>query len=265
MSGHVADAFKPMMVRGRRLGDEDAPAICMPLIGSTRVSLLAEAQSLLPRKPDLLEWRVDHFEDIAADDAVAEAALALRRAVGEMPLIFTLRSMREGGAPQPLDEDAALRLVQKMSDSGLFDFIDLELTADKSALRTVIEAARGAGTQVILSSHDFALTPLSAALHERLRRAQSLGADVAKLAVMPSNSADVLRLLEVTREAHRTLDLPLVTMAMGSLGVASRAIGHLFGSSMTFASGVGASAPGQLPIEDLRKIFQIFRAKNPPR
>lgn len=265
MSHTRSTTFKPLMVRGRRLGDDNAPAVCVPLVGSTRTGLLAEVKSLLPLQPDVFEWRADHFEAQASLEAVTETALALRHALGETPLIFTVRSAREGGAAHALDEPAALRLTEKMATSTLFDFVDLELAVNESALRAAIETARQAGTQVILSSHDFRATPPSVELLARLHRAKALGADVAKIAVMPADSADVLRLLEVTREARNELDLPIVAMAMGPLGVVSRAVGHLFGSSMTFASGLSASAPGQLPIEDQRKVFEILTAKNPPR
>lgn len=254
-----------MMARGRRLGEGETPAVCMPLVGSACTSLLAEIRALLPQQPDVFEWRADHFESLASLETVTETALALRRALGDVPLIFTLRSVREGGMPQTFDERYALALMQKMACSTLFDFIDLELATDEQSLRPLVRSAQESGTQVILSSHDFVATPPSAALHERLRHAKSLGADVAKIAVMPVDSSDVLRLMEVTREARHALDLPLVTMAMGSLGVASRAVGHLFGSSMTFAAGLVASAPGQLSIEELREIFGILRSRNLPR
>lgn len=265
MSAQAFATFKPLTARGRGLGDAETPAICMPLIGSSRESLLVELKSLTPLRPDVFEWRADHFEALASLETVTDSALSLRRALGETPLIFTLRAQNEGGASQTLDPSAALQLVKRMAQSTLFDFVDLELAAGGSALRDVIDLAHQAGTQVIVSSHDFSTTPPSDELVDRLRRAKSLGADVAKLAVMPSDPSDVLRLMEVTREARRELDMPLVTMAMGPLGVASRAVGHLFGSSMTFASGLSTSAPGQLSIVGLREIFNILRSKNLPR
>ena len=44
---------------------------------------------------------------------------------------------------------------------------------------------------------------------------------------------------------------------MGSLGFISRFVGCIFGSDMTFASGVNESAPGQMPmkIEGLLKLL----------
>lgn len=257
--------FKPILVRGTALGKADTPAICVPLIGSSHASLLAEVKSLLPQQPDIFEWRADGFEGITSLDAVADVALALRRALGQTPMIFTVRSAREGGAPQRLTESATFGLIRKMAASTLFDFVDIELALSEVPLLSAIHAAQEAGTQVILSSHDFAATPPSAELMNRLQRAKSLGADVAKLAVMPVNPADVLRLMQVTHEARCRFDMPLITMSMGQLGVASRAMGHLFGSSMTFAAGLAASAPGQLPIDEVRKVFEVLRSRTLPR
>jgi 3-dehydroquinate dehydratase-1 len=43
-------------------------------------------------------------------------------------------------------------------------------------------------------------------------------------------------------------------MSMGRLGLASRAAGFLFGSDLSFAGGRQSSAPGQIPIAELRAI-----------
>jgi 3-dehydroquinate dehydratase-1 len=83
-------------------------------------------------------------------------------------------------------------------------------------------------------------------------RAADLGADVAKLAVMPQDARDVQALLAATAEADRRLSIPLVSMAMGELGVASRVVGFRYGSRITWASAGAASAPGQLPLGQLR-------------
>jgi 3-dehydroquinate dehydratase-1 len=41
-------------------------------------------------------------------------------------------------------------------------------------------------------------------------------------------------------------------MSMGGFGSVSRMVGGVFGSSVTFAVGKASSAPGQIPIEELR-------------
>jgi 3-dehydroquinate dehydratase-1 len=72
---------------------------------------------------------------------------------------------------------------------------------------------------------------------------------------MPQSPEDVLRLLAVTKRMSQALPIPIVSISMGTLGVMSRIFGGVFGSAMTFATGAGESAPGQLPIKELREIL----------
>ena len=93
----------------------------------------------------------------------------------------------------------------------------------------------------------------------RLRAMAEAGADAAKLAVMPRSAHDVARLLGVTARASEELDVPVVTMSMGTLGAVSRVSGAVFGSALTFATAGGASsAPGQLPIGEVRRCMALL-------
>ena len=47
----------------------------------------------------MVEWRVDYFEGIADAAAVLDVAGSLRAAAGDLPIIFTRRSIAEGGEP----------------------------------------------------------------------------------------------------------------------------------------------------------------------
>ncbi len=70
-----------------------------------------------------------------------------------------------------------------------------------------------------------------------------------------------MMLLEATLEADHKLEIPVVTMSMGRLGVLSRLAGVLTGSAMTFASVGEASALGQIPIEQMRVFCQLLSMK----
>ena len=76
---------------------------------------------------------------------------------------------------------------------------------------------------------------------------------------MPKDLDDVLTLLATTRAASKTLHIPLISMAMGPLGAVTRLVGGVFGSSLTFAVGAAASAPGQVPIDDLRAVLTVLQ------
>ena len=184
---------------------------------------------------------------------------AARAATGECPLIFTLRSEQEGGAKTALDPTIVGQLLSSAAKSRNFDFVDVELSLASGLMQAVIDIAHRHDVQVIASSHHVEDTPSEDRIVDLLTRAATVGADAAKVAVMPKTTADVLRLLAATERASRELSLPLITMAMGSLGVVTRVFGGLFGSALTFASGAQSSAPGQLPIETLRAILETVR------
>ena len=80
------------------------------------------------------------------------------------------------------------------------------------------------------------------------------------IAAHPRNVPDdVLKLLGATLAGSRQLRLPIISVSMGPYGSLSRLFGWTFGSSVTFAVGDKASAPGQVAIEDLRIVLDILR------
>jgi 3-dehydroquinate dehydratase-1 len=250
--------MKPILVAGKALADGALPAVCAPLVARDRAGLRAEAAAVAALGPDLLEWRVDFFEGIAGTAEVVALAGEIRRA-SRLPLLFTRRSAREGGQPIGLSEQEVATLCQAVCAAGGADLVDFEMDSDLRHLSAVREAARAHGIGLVLSFHDFAGTPDRAALVRRFAQAHRLGADVAKVAVMPRTLEDVVSLLGATQEASASLPIPVVSMAMGALGAVTRLCGGVFGSALSFGMGQGASAPGQLPLADLRAGLEILR------
>jgi 3-dehydroquinate dehydratase-1 len=102
-------------------------------------------------------------------------------------------------------------------------------------------------------------------LYERLLQAQTLGADVAKVAVMPQRLEDVLTVLSATLQASQKLEIPVVSMSMGGHGALTRLFGWTFGSALSFAVGAEASAPGQVPMDDMNAALDIMRRSIGPQ
>ncbi|HLX24385.1 MAG TPA: type I 3-dehydroquinate dehydratase [Usitatibacter sp.] len=250
-------ASKAILIRGRKLGGK-TPLICAPLVAATATKLIDEARAVLKKKPDVIEWRVDYFEGITDTQAVVDAARKLRRTIGNTPLIFTRRSPREGGQPTTLDTAAVVRLYKAIGAKKVADVVDFEMRNEHSLVRRVVATAHRQGVRVILSYHNFKRTPGARTLRDRFLKAERLGADIAKVAVMPRNRSDVLALLAATARADAKSRIPLISMSMGPMGAITRIVGGLFGSTLTFAVGEGASAPGQLPIADLREVFALL-------
>ena len=111
------------------------------------------------------------------------------------------------------------------------------------------------------SSHDFKETPLNENMSQIFERMNLLHVDIMKLAVMPQNTEDVVRMLQFAEEANRKYKQPLVTMSMGQLGLVSRMMGNITGSAITFASVGKASAPGQMPAKKMKEILELLNHK----
>ena len=249
----------PLSIRGQAVNEGIAPAICIPLVGRSAEAVRAELAVVLEKKPDLIEWRVDFFGEITDTAAVVALARSLRQAAAATPIIFTCRSVKEGGEPHGRDETAIVELLEAVCASGCVDFIDYELCNLWENVARLRDASRAQGVQLIMSYHNFQCTPDAEFLGAKFAEAERLGADVAKVAVMPKSPADVLTLLSATQRASETVAIPLISMAMGGVGAVSRIVGGVFGSAVTFAVGKSASAPGQIAIEELRTALTVVR------
>jgi 3-dehydroquinate dehydratase-1 len=257
--GFDMQSSKPITLHGQPIAGGKLPLICTPLVGRTHEDIMAELEMVLPKKPDVLEWRVDFFESIGDSALVIATAIAIKNKADGTPLLFTRRSTMEGGEKIALSETQVIALYAAVCESNTIDLIDYEMANDKDNIVQVRGAARVNNVQLVLSFHNFSHTPGLDYLKEKFLLADQLGADVAKVAVMPRNLDDVLTLLTATRHASKTLHIPLISMSMGPLGAMTRLFGWVFGSALTFAVGAASSAPGQVPIEDLNTVLQILQ------
>ncbi len=250
---------KPIELNGQAIAGGKFPLICTPLVGRTLDKLMAELAVVLPKQPDVLEWRVDYFEAIGDSAAVIAAARAIKQAAGSIPVLFTRRSTLEGGEKIAINEAQVIAMYTAVCESRSIDLIDYEMANDAANIAQVRTAAKANDIKLVLSFHNFSFTPGLETLAAKFLTADQLGADVAKVAVMPRDLDDVLTLLTATREASKKLRIPLISMSMGPYGAMTRLFGWTFGSALTFAVGASSSAPGQVPIEDLNTVLAILQ------
>ena len=234
------------------------PKICVPIVGVTREEILAAAENIKSTKADVVEWRVDWYENIF-DFTKTEATMqALREVLGEMPILFTFRTSKEGGE-KAIETEAYVELNQNAAKTGLVDLVDVEAFTGDDVVKAVVEIAHENGVKVIASNHDFHKTPEAEEIIARLRKMQSFDADIPKIALMPQSTSDVLTLLAATLEMQEQYaDRPIITMSMAKTGVISRLAGEVFGSAATFGAVKKASAPGQISVNDLRTVLTIL-------
>ena len=276
---------------GRRVpGPGGLPAVAVSLTGPSLAHARAQARSAIGAGADVLELRVDLLEETGAltaapMDTAAARVLECLRGVGEVangadadagaPLLLTCRTAAEGGRAQ-LDDAAYGALLRSVLD-GLADWaperrpaaIDVEV--QRGCLQRVCEHAHTLGVDVVASFHDFEATPPDEVLEGVLARMADEGADLAKIAVWPTSADDVARLLGVCARATAGTGegagpgVPVAAMSMGALGAVSR-VAPAFGTALTFAAvpdeqgEARASAPGQMPIQDVRRCLELLRA-----
>ena len=98
------------------------PKICVPIVGITKEEIITEAKSFDSIPVDVVEWRVDWFENVFEFDKVLDVLKELRKALGETPILMTFRTSKEGGEKAIGDAAyAELNIVsrlRKMQDLG---------------------------------------------------------------------------------------------------------------------------------------------------
>lgn len=238
---------------------EGLPKICVPAACGTKEEILREAGVLRELGADIAEFRADIFESAADSGRVVEVLAGLREGLKDMPLLMTLRTSDEGGefsAGEEAYADINIAAVR----SGYIDMVDVEAFRSDGTIKAIIDEAHAAGVKVIASNHDFSATPEREEIKERLCRMQRTGADIVKIAVMPRCFGDVIGLLTAVREMpaeHPEFTCPVVAVSMSDMGMISRAAGELFGSAITFGSATKASAPGQIPADELKRALLL--------
>ena len=243
-------------IKGIRIGD-GKPVICVPVVAPERETIIETIKSLTEQKVQMIEWRVDCFRE--ADDVAAVRAVldTVKPFLTETIFLFTFRTKQQGGSRR-MEEWKILKLNETAAKSGCADMIDLEFFEATKPEKEIRRFQR-MGVRVIASHHDFDATPDDRILRMLMEQMQQGGADVAKLAVMPQSTDDVVRLLKLTNDMKQKYPtLPVVTMSMGALGVVSRMAGEIFGSCITFGAVGETSARGQIAAEKLEDILSVI-------
>lgn len=243
-------------VRNIELG-AGKPKICIPIVETNLEAILDQARKIVKTKADLVELRVDWIDDLS-DDNIKNIIKQLREILKDMPILFTIRTKKEGGEKSFEIKDY-LHINKVAMETGLVDLVDVEIFTGDEEVKEMVGYAKENKVFLVGSNHDFDKTPSKEEIISRLNKMQDLGVDIPKIALMPNSPKDVLTVLEATNEFRENFAKgPIITMSMGQLGVVSRLAGRTFGSALTFASLEKASAPGQISVEDLYNILDII-------
>lgn len=190
---------------------------------------------------DLLEVRVDTFASL--DGGQLLASFEKLKKTSRLPILLTIRSIREGGQGELADRERA-RLFESLIP--FVDLVDIELGSGR-ILKTVVDSAKKNRKRVIVSHHDFKGTPGDKKLKEITQSARGAGADIVKIASMVNSPGDLRRLSGLLCS-----ESSMIVIGMGPLGRASRVFFPMLGSLITYGSTTKSTAPGQMTLRELR-------------
>jgi 3-dehydroquinate dehydratase/shikimate dehydrogenase len=188
---------------------------------------------------DELKDRINNFPGFIHEirlDFLKNSATELRFLDNEK-LILTLRSPEHGGNFSGT-EDEALSVLREAAALNPF-LIDVEFPKPLDFINSFCKKNR-----VLFSYHDTQKIPEN--LEEIVKEMDAASVHMLKVAVKVNDTADLLRLYELTEHTKH----PLVLIGMGSCGILSRILYRRFHSPLTFISRFSESETGLISIDD---------------
>ena len=117
--------MKTVMLRNVEVGC-GKPKVIVPIVAATAQGILEKAREFRAHALDVVEWRVDFYEDVFQLPKVLSTLKGLREILGETPILFTFRTRKEGGEKE-IDMEAYTALNTAVAQSGDADAVDVEI------------------------------------------------------------------------------------------------------------------------------------------
>jgi len=215
----------------------DKPKICAVVV-SDDPEAVRRAEVLA----DMLELRLD-----LVGNGWQELARHLHK-----PWIATLRDSAHRGKFTGSEQERVDQLTQAVTLGA--HIIDVEI--DCPALGDLVKSIKGMA-RCMVSYHNWDGTPPLEQLSGTVQRQLAAGAEICKVVTMANSAYDNLAVLKLPG-LFPWLDL--ISFAMGPAGALSRVLSPLSGGYLTYASidEDSGSAPGQMSIEAMRKIYRMI-------
>lgn len=266
--------MRPLKIKDIVL-EEGRPKIVVPITGKNHEDIIAEVEAALKTPCNILEWRADYYfneiDDLAEKVESTEAHMEMIRILddidyvsGSMPLIFTIRSDKQGGRVS-IKREHSYDLASLAAQSQLVDFVDMELldddnSFDEEQVIAQIYEIQSFGAKVIVSYHDYKSMPSVTEINNLVKFMRSMGADICKIAGTVSNKAEAVNMIKASAYLTQGDQNPVIIIAMGEMGLMTRVAGGKYGSCISFGYGRTPTAPGQVDVETLAKLLDEYYA-----
>ena len=149
------------------------------------------------------------------------------------------------------------------------DFFDIEMSSNKEILSNMINISNMKKVNLIFSHHNFKTTPNyqfakelilrfeERIIEEELNEFEILSKSIYKVIFTAENFEHNLVPLTLCEEFSKGYK-KVISFCMGDLGLISRVFCIKLGSFMTYASLEEKTAPGQINIETLQRVYKLL-------
>ncbi|KAJ7267449.1 Shikimate dehydrogenase [Mycena rebaudengoi] len=209
---------------------------------------------------DALELRVDLLSDMTSlgipSIAYVEDQIAALRRTTTLPLIFTVRTVSQGGAFPDDAQKEAFELLKLALAVGI-EYLDVEISLPEAMIQELI--SRKGHSQIIASWHDWSGKmkwdgPL---VKEKYDIAERLG-DIIKIVGKANTMRDNFTLYDFVSKANSKPNAkPIIAINMGLEGQMSRVLNPTF-SPVSHPLLPTKAAPGQLSFAEIQKALHLI-------
>lgn len=246
-------SMKRVKIGNIKIGDGDVK-ICVSISPTNKSELIEELYYATNSGCDIIEFRYDFWCDESYNVIADENSYFKKNLPQSKPLLFTYRTKFEGGSGS--DEHDVYEAINTQAIlSGNVDIVDIEFTKPPTLIQKLIDKAHEHGVTTLVSKHYFEKNLSETEILEELLKMQETGADIIKLAVAAYDEQDAKNVINAAKEMYeKYAKVPIITIGMGEHGKITRHIKPFYGSSMTYAKGMKATASGQMSVAELRGL-----------
>ena len=153
-----------------------------------------------------------------------------------------------------INDSDRMRMLKYSIDAGV-KYIDVEIESDQSFKDELSTYAKKKDVKVIISYHNFKITPDRKELESIVESSKKSNADICKIACMANSFSDAATVLSMYN-----YDFPILSLGMGEFGKITRIAAVKLGAPFTFAaiSEENNTAPGQISAGKIKEIMELI-------
>lgn len=196
------------------------------------------------KKSDYVEIRLDFLKT----DEIPKTLESIKKNLEK--IVCTLRPKSEGGKFEGSEKEriAILKLIAEYNPF----LLDVEFNTIKKN-KELEKYLKSSKTKLLISWHDFKKTPKFSELRSKMNQMSKFSHNV-KIVTTAKSVDDSTRILQLYRNNGKN---KLIAFAMGDNGRMSRILCLYLGSPYTYASLGKPVAPGQISIDEIKKIINL--------